>query len=62
MSYIYTLVVESQNLSSIPVSFLIQNAKKTFLWLIGGALVAQGGQELLTAASVVKVREEGLEG
>jgi hypothetical protein len=25
------------------------------LWLIGGAFVAQGGQELLTAASVIAV-------
>ena len=43
MSYIYTIVVESQNLSSISASFLIWNAKKAFLWRIGGALVAQGG-------------------
>jgi len=53
MSYIYTLVVKSQNPSSIPASFLIRNAKKVVLWLIGGAFVAQGGQELLPAASVV---------
>jgi len=50
MSYIYTLIVESQNPSSTPASFLIRNAKKVFLWLIGGP----GGQELLAAASVVK--------
>jgi hypothetical protein len=40
MSYIYTLVVESQNPSSISASFLIRNAKKAVLWLIGGVLVA----------------------
>lgn len=55
MSYIYTLVVKSQNPSSIPASFLIRNAKKVVLWLIGGAFVAQGGQELLPAASVVEL-------
>jgi len=36
----YTLIVQSQNPSSIPASFLIRNAKKAVLWLIGGALVA----------------------
>jgi hypothetical protein len=34
MSYIYTLVVESQNPSSIPASFLIRNAKKEFCGLL----------------------------
>ena len=52
MSYIYALVVESQNPSSIPASFLIWNAKKA----VCGLLVAQGGQELLNAASVGGVR------
>jgi hypothetical protein len=48
----HTLVVKSQNLSSKPASFLIRNANKAVLWLIGGAFVAYGGQELLTHTSV----------
>ena len=34
MSYIHTLVVESQNPSSIPASFLIRNAKKEICGLL----------------------------
>ena len=56
MLYIYTLVVESQNPSSIPASFLIRNAKKE----ICGLLVARGGQELLTATSVTVHLYQGL--
>ena len=50
MSYIYTLVIESQNLSSIPASFLIRNAKKVVWWLIGGAFVAQGARNFCPLA------------
>ena len=62
MSYIYTLVVESQNPSSIPASFLIRNAKKVVLWLICGLFVAYlwpkgGGWELLTHVFVAKVED-----
>jgi len=55
MSYIYTLVIESQNLSSLPNL----ECQERNLWLIGGVLVAQGGQELLTAASVRGLRTKG---
>ena len=53
MSYTYTLVVESQNPSSIPASFLIRNAQKAFCgfwWRISGA----EGQELFAASVLCK--------